>query len=69
MTTAISLVDQLACARRELRMRRNVYPRWVADKRMREETAALEIARMEAIVATLEGLAPPAPKQEALFAP
>lgn len=63
MTAPIPLVDQLACAKRELRLRRNVYPEWTRKGRISKDTAALELARMEAIVATLEELAakePPA---------
>ena len=39
------------CAERELRMRRRVYPRWVASGRMSQAQAAKEIATMEAIAA------------------
>jgi hypothetical protein len=37
------------CAERELRMRRNVYPRWIAEGKMTREKAEREIDRMEAI--------------------
>ena len=43
--------EKLACAARELAMRRNVYPKWVASGRMKQEAADREIAVMEAIVA------------------
>lgn len=43
--------EKLACAARELAMRRNVYPKWVANGRMKQETADREIAVMESIVA------------------
>jgi len=36
-------------AERELKMRRRVYPRWVADKRMTQEQADREIAVMAEI--------------------
>ena len=55
-TAAIPLADQITCVRREIAMRRRVYPRWVALKRMTQEDADAEIARMEAVLATLEGL-------------
>lgn len=63
----ITITDQLASAKRELRMRRRVYPQWVASKRLHQDTADHEIACMEAIVATLEGLAPKEPEQGALL--
>lgn len=45
--------EQLACAKRELALRRNVYPKWVG-KRMTQDKATHEIECMEAIIATLE---------------
>lgn len=57
MTAIINTADKLACAKRELSMRRNAYPRWVEDKRMSAGKAALEIAVMEAIVADYEAAA------------
>lgn len=41
------------CARREAKMRRRVYPRWVASGRMSQAKADEEIAMMEAIVRRL----------------
>lgn len=41
--------DKLACAEREVKMRKRVYPRWVENGRMTEQQAAREIALMEAI--------------------
>ncbi len=52
-----TLADQIACAKRELWMRRHVYPLWVSTRRMTKANADHELARMEAIVATLEALA------------
>lgn len=43
--------EKLACAERELRMRRKVYPGWVRLGRMLQEKADREIAVMAAIVA------------------
>ena len=51
MTDIITATDKLACAERELKMRRKVYPRWIADGRLSAGKAAHEIAAMEAIVA------------------
>lgn len=47
--TPISLTEMIACVDRELKMRARVYPRWVADKKMLQATADVEIARMKAI--------------------
>lgn len=52
-TESVPLTTQLAAARRELAMRRNVYPKWVAGGRMTEAKAGVEIAAMAAIVETL----------------
>jgi GH15 family glucan-1,4-alpha-glucosidase len=49
-----TLTDQIASARRELSMRRRVYPSWIERKRMTQTQADHEIACMEAIIATLE---------------
>lgn len=52
----ITLNDMVACARRELEMRRRNYPRWVRNRQMDPEVANEEIARMLNIVALLERL-------------
>lgn len=44
-----TFADKLAAVEREIRMRRRVYPRWVADRKMSEAKAEAEIAVMEAI--------------------
>ena len=49
MTATITADDKFTCAEREVKMRKKVYPRWVADGRMSEGKAALEIQIMEAI--------------------
>jgi hypothetical protein len=41
--------DKRACLQREIKMRRKVYPRWVAAGNMTQEQADREIAVMEAI--------------------
>jgi hypothetical protein len=51
-----SLADQIRCAERELRKRRQVYPRFVADQRMTQAQAEHEIATMAAILETLREL-------------
>lgn len=57
MTDIITAADKLACAKRELSMRRNTYPRWVENKKMSAGQAAHQIAAMEAIVADYEAAA------------
>ena len=52
--TVITIADQVKCVERELAMRKNVYPKWVAAGKMREETANMEISRMEAVLRTLK---------------
>ena len=44
-----SFEDMRACAEREAKMRRRVYPRWVEQKRMTQAQADRETALMEAI--------------------
>lgn len=46
----ITNADKLACARRELAMRKNVYPKWVGSGRMKQEAADRELKVMAAIV-------------------
>lgn len=55
-TSRISLAEQLACAQRELRLRRAVYPRLVQHGKLKPAQAEQEIARMAAIVETLTAL-------------
>lgn len=53
---AVSLERQIKAARRELKLRRDVYPSLVRGGRMNQFTAEDEIQAMASIVATLEGL-------------
>lgn len=46
--------EMVACARRELILRKNVYPRWIKEGRMTAEKAQYEIECMEDICAVLE---------------
>jgi ribosome assembly protein YihI (activator of Der GTPase) len=46
--------DKLRAARRELLLRRSLYPRRVKDGKLKQEVADHEIAVMEAIVADYE---------------
>ena len=52
----ITLADQLAEARRELALRKVVYPKHIKRGTMTEGQAAFHLAAMEAIVATLTRL-------------
>ena len=46
---------KLKCIERELRLRRRVYPRWVAEGRMKIRDAEHEIKTMEAIADDYRG--------------
>lgn len=56
MTTP-SLKEQKDEVGREVGLRRNLYPKWVAAKRLTQETADRQIANMEAAYQTLKALA------------
>jgi len=51
---AVSIEDQIACVERELRFRERVYPRWVADHKLLQVTADIEMSRMRAVLLTLQ---------------
>ena len=51
----VPLTDMIACAKRELLMRKRVYPRRVEAGRMTQAEADKELAVMAAILARLEG--------------
>jgi len=52
----IGIDEQIAAVTREIAMRRSVYPRRVADKKMSQAKADKEVAAMEAVLETLKGL-------------
>lgn len=52
-----TFTDQAEAARREVRLRERVYPRWVEGGRLSEKKAQLEISLMTTIAETLERLA------------
>lgn len=52
----VPLDKQLACVKREIALRKRVYPSWVTAKRMTSFKAEDEIAAMEAVAQTLERL-------------
>ena len=62
-----TLHDMAACAEREVRMRRRVYPRWVESGRMTAAQAEREIALMDAIAAKLREEADRARRKEMLL--
>ena len=51
--TKITIVGQIAEVRREIALRKNVYPRRVAKGDMRQGEADLCLRRIEAVLATL----------------
>jgi hypothetical protein len=55
-TPVITLERQIRCAQRELRLRRQVYPKLIAGHKMTEEEAQEETVCMLAILATLNEL-------------
>ena len=67
MSTLFSVADLAKCAKREAGMRARVYPRWVADGRMKRETADREIAMMERIAADYTARADDEEKKERLL--
>jgi hypothetical protein len=52
--TIISAAEKLACAQRELSMRRKVYPRWVLNGKMPRSKMDHEIRIMAEIVVDYE---------------
>lgn len=52
----IPLRRQMECVARELTFRRRCYPRWVKEGKMTQAKADTEIACMEAVLRTLEGV-------------
>lgn len=50
----ITLADELSCARRELRLRRELYPGYIVRHKMTPAFAAFQLACQEAIVRRLE---------------
>lgn len=54
MSKPVSLARQMRCVERELNMRRRVYPRWVADRKLEQFEADDEIEAMQAVLDTLK---------------
>jgi hypothetical protein len=57
-TTTYELHDLIACAIREVELRKNVYPKFIAQGRMTKEKAAWEIGAMKAIAEKLKNWPP-----------
>jgi hypothetical protein len=53
----IPLAEQIACVRREVALRERIYPRLVRDGKLRRDEADRELARMRAVLETLEAAA------------
>ncbi|OGV45827.1 MAG: hypothetical protein A2017_18170 [Lentisphaerae bacterium GWF2_44_16] len=50
----VSIERQIACVKREIKMRENVYPKWVLSGRMSVETSKEEIEAMKGVLETLQ---------------
>lgn len=50
-----TIEQQIASVKRELALRKNVYPKWVASGRMQQDSADHEIECMQEVLNTLEG--------------
>lgn len=68
MSCDIPMRDLVRCVERELRLRKSVYPRRVANGKMSSAVAAREIAAMSAVLDTMRQQ-PGAFAQESLFKP
>lgn len=53
-----TLADQRKEIGREIALRKNVYPKWVASGRLKQEDSDRQIGALEAALATLERLVP-----------
>jgi hypothetical protein len=62
----VTLEQQVAAVAREIAMRRNVYPRWVAAGKMEQAEAEHQVAAMNAVIATLKDYQAMQPKVLAL---
>jgi hypothetical protein len=55
--TLVPIVAQIECAERELKYRLRVYPRWIQEGRMTQETSDNQLRGMRAIIETLQRVA------------
>lgn len=49
----VTTADMVACIKRELAMRENVYPKWVRSGRMKASDADREVRRMRGVLKRL----------------
>ena len=56
MSVEITTADKLACAEREVKLRKRVYLRFIEEGKMSAGKAAIEIAAMQAIAADYRAL-------------
>jgi len=56
LVSTFSLADQIAELKRELALRRRVYPRWVENGKLSYEMSTHRMGAMQAAVETLEKL-------------
>ena len=54
----MDISEQIKCVKREIGMRKRVYPRWVENGNMTQEKAEHELAAMSAVLETLQSLEP-----------
>lgn len=52
--TDVPIAQQISCIERELAFRRRCYPGWIQSGKITQATADQELARMEAVLATLQ---------------
>lgn len=53
---SVGLERQIASVKREIAMRMGSYPKWVAQGRMKQAAADMEIRAMQAVLATLHDM-------------
>jgi hypothetical protein len=54
MPAAFSIEEQISCVSREIALREQVYPRWVANQKISKHRADREIACMRAVLQSLK---------------
>lgn len=55
----ISIEEMIQEVERELMLRRKLYPYWIQTKKMKQASAERQIARMQAVLATLQATTGP----------
>lgn len=67
LVSQITIDEQIAEIKREISLRKRVYPRWTAEGRIPKEQADLQILCMEAVLWTLNEKAKETKPQQDLF--